>query len=208
MCPQAGPDESWLKTLTIGFAGDDHCRMAEHETTPLFESDAAVAIEATPAEVYAVVSDLPRSGEWSPECTGGEWISGVPGRPGAVFRGHNLRGTEVVSWAPVVRGTWTTEAEVLTAVPDSAFRWAMRDSRGRTQSSVWGFRITPADGGGSQLVHHFRMDTATEGIGKITQDMDAAERDRFFREWGAKVGADLHETLRRIKAVIEKDRDI
>ncbi|MFF0153648.1 SRPBCC family protein [Micromonospora sp. NPDC005203] len=180
--------------------------MAHTETTtPLFESQAELIVEATPTEVYALVSDLPRSREWSPECTGGEWISGTPGTPGAVFRGHNLRGEDVVSWAPVVRGTWTTEAEIHTAVPGTEFSWAMRDSQGRAQTSVWAFRMI-REPNGCRLVHHFRMDAPTEGIRKITQDMGDDERRRFITEWGAKVGADLHETLRRIKAIVESER--
>jgi hypothetical protein len=179
--------------------------MAEPENTPppLFQSRAEIHVCATPAEVYAVISDLPRSGEWSSECTGGCWISGTPATPGAVFRGENLRSEDVVAWAPVVRGAWTTEAEVVAAEPGAAFRWAMRDSAGNTQDSVWSFEVAPADGG-STLVHHFRMGRATEGIGKIISGLDGAERARFFTEWGEKVRGDLGETLHRVKVIIEK----
>src|SRR5438094_139272 len=107
------------------------------EKAPLFQSRADVHVSATPDEVYAVISDLPRSGEWSPECTGGEWVSGEPATVGAVFRGHNYRPEDVVAWAPVVRGNWSTEAEVVAAEPGRTFRWAMRDSSGAKQESVW-----------------------------------------------------------------------
>ncbi|MEU7799822.1 SRPBCC family protein [Micromonospora arborensis] len=180
--------------------------MAESQTrAPVFEAQAEINIDATPAEVYAAVSDLPRSGEWSSECTGGEWIEGTPGTPGAVFRGHNVRGDDVVSWAPVVRGEWTTEAEVLTAVAGTEFSWGIRDSRGNTQPSVWSFGMSP-ENGGCRLVHRFRMDTPTEGIRKITADMDAGEHRQFLTDWGTKVAADLRDTLRRIKVVIEETR--
>ena len=170
---------------------------------PLFSSRAALAISATPTEVYSVISDLPRSGEWSSECQGGEWVLGEPGTVGAVFRGENLRSPEVVAWAPVVRGAWTTHAEVVAAEPDRTFRWAMQNSTGQKQDSVWSFDIEP-EGEGSLLVHHFRMGTATEGILGITAEMDADEKQRFFTEWGEKVARDLAETLERIKVVIEK----
>ncbi|MED7949849.1 SRPBCC family protein [Kitasatospora sp. NPDC058201] len=173
------------------------------EIAPLFASRAELRISAGPAEVYSVISDLPRSGEWSPECQGGSWISGEPGAVGSVFRGENLRSPDVVSWAPVVRGTWFTHAEVLAADPGRTFRWAMRDSGGRAQDSVWAFDIE-ADGDGSLLVHHFRMGTATEGIRGITAEMDADAKRRFFAEWGEKVAGDLGVTLERIKQVVEK----
>jgi Polyketide cyclase / dehydrase and lipid transport len=173
------------------------------EETSLFLCRADVHVSATPDEVYAVISDLPRSGEWSVECTGGKWISGEPSTVGAVFRGENLRSPEVVAWAPVVRGTWSTESEIVAAEPGKRFRWAMRTKSGQRQDSVWAFDIEP-DGEGSVLVHHFRMGTPTEGIRGIVADMDAEAERKFFVEWGAKLELDLAATLLRIKSVIEK----
>jgi len=172
------------------------------ENTPLFQVRAEVAISATPEQVYAVISDLPRSGEWSEECTGGEWVSGTPATVGAVFRGVNERSPDVVAWAPVVRGTWTTEAEIIAAQPGRTFRWSMRDSTGKRQDSIWSFDIEPA-GSGATLVHHFRMGEPTEGIKGITAEMNADQKRQFFDEWGAKLAGDLAATLERIKAVIE-----
>ncbi|WP_037677771.1 SRPBCC family protein [Streptomyces griseus] len=173
------------------------------QETPLFEVRADIRLSATPREAYAVVSDMPRSAEWSPECTGGTWVSGEPATVGAVFRGENLRPRNVVEWAPVVRGVWSTESEVIAAEPGRAFRWAMRDSAGRAQQSVWSYEIEPADGG-CVLVHHFRMDAPTEGIKGITAEMDEAEKRKFFVDWSAKLAKDLQVTLQRIKAVIEQ----
>ncbi|BCL27570.1 SRPBCC family protein [Streptomyces aurantiacus] len=175
---------------------------AEHDT--LFRISARIEVAASAADAYAVVSDLPRCGEWSTECTGGRWVAGTPATVGAVFRGTNHRAEDVVAWAPVVRGEWTTESEVVAAEPGRAFRWAMRDSSGRRQESVWGFGIE-ATGHGCVVTHHFRMGAPTEGIRGITADMDATERRRFFSDWGAKVNADMTATLRRLKAVIEAD---
>ncbi|MFC0107707.1 SRPBCC family protein [Kibdelosporangium aridum] len=173
------------------------------EKTPLFELQASIPVSATAEQIYAVVSDLPRSGEWSPECQGGEWISGTPGAVGAVFRGENLRAESVVAWAPLVRGTWHTEARVIAAEPGRTFRWMMLSHAGADQESIWGFDIEPADGG-CVLVHHFRMGKATAGIHKIVADLDEAARRRFIEEWTAKLEQDLDATLKRIKDVIER----
>ena len=35
-----------------------------------------IAVKASPATLYSLVSDLPRMGEWSPECTKVSWSSG------------------------------------------------------------------------------------------------------------------------------------
>ena len=58
-------------------------------------------VSADPARVFAMVSDLPRMGEWSPENRGGEWIKGATGPGmGARFKGRNSNGKR--SWSTVV----------------------------------------------------------------------------------------------------------
>ncbi|MCX5197277.1 SRPBCC family protein [Streptomyces sp. NBC_00249] len=173
------------------------------ETSPLFELSADIRVKATPEQVYAVVSDLPRSAEWSPECMGGEWISGEPSQVGSVFRGENLRSEQVVSWAPLVRGTWYTEARVTAAEPGRTFRWMMLTHAQEDQESIWGFDVA-ADGEGTVLTHHFRMGKATAGIHKIVADLDEDGRKRFVEDWTAKLEQDLDATLLRIRDVIEK----
>ncbi|PJE95483.1 polyketide cyclase [Streptomyces carminius] len=173
------------------------------DTSPLFELRADIHVPASPLEVYEVVSDLGRSGEWSPECRGGEWISGEPRTVGAVFRGENLRGEDVVGWAPLVRGTWYTEARVVAAEPGRTFRWMMLSHAREDQESVWGFDMAPA-AGGCVLTHHFRMGRATAGIHKIVADLDETDRKKFVQDWTEKLEKDLDETLKRIKGVIEK----
>ncbi|WP_019854415.1 SRPBCC family protein [Actinopolyspora mortivallis] len=168
----------------------------------LFRVETSDFVAVDPEVAYAVFSDLPRSHQWSEECTGGEWVSGDPATVGAVFRGHNYRREDVVSWAPVVRGRWSTEAEVVEARSGRMFAWAMRDSLGRRQDSVWEFSVDPVEGG-SVLTHRFRMGRPTEGIGKITSEMDAEERRRFFVEWGEKLESDMAATVARLKDVIE-----
>lgn len=169
---------------------------------PLFECTARTVVTAAPDCVYATVSDLTRCAEWSVECCGGTWVSGEPGAVGSVFRGENVREEQIVAWAPVVRGTWFTTAEVVAAEPGHVFAWAMRSSSGVRQDSVWSFRIEPAIAG-CVLVHHFRMGAATEGITHITADMDGAARRAFFAEWGEKVAADLAVTVDRVRVAIE-----
>lgn len=172
------------------------------DESPLFELEARIPVAASPDDVYAVVSDLPRSAEWSPECRGGEWVAGEPGAVGSVFRGENLRAEDVVGWAPLVRGVWHTEARITAAEPGRTFRWMMLSHAGEGQESIWGFDIEPAEEG-AVLVHHFRMGRATAGIHKIVAELDETDRKRFITEWTEKLEQDLDATLTRIKGVIE-----
>jgi len=58
-------------------------------------------IAASPEKVWALVSDLPRMGEWSPENQGGEWVKGATqAAVGARFAGSNKNGKK--KWKTVV----------------------------------------------------------------------------------------------------------
>ena len=65
-------------------------------------------IRASPESLYAMVADLPRMGEWSPENVGASWLGGATGAaPGARFKGVNSAG----------RKRWSTAGTVIEAVP-------------------------------------------------------------------------------------------
>lgn len=170
------------------------------DTSPLFELSSSIVVSSTPEDLYRIVSDLGRSGEWSPECVGGEWISGEPGRPGSVFRGKNLREPEVVGWAPLIRGTWFTESRIVRAVPGVTFQWMMLSHVGDDQESIWGFDMDDL-GYGTRLTHHFRMGKATNGIHHIVADLSEDDRRRFVTDWTAKLEQDLYATLVRIREI-------
>ncbi|MFN8034426.1 MAG: SRPBCC family protein [Acidimicrobiia bacterium] len=59
---------------------------------------------AAPADtVWAMVSDVTRMGEWSPENQGGTWLGGATGpQPGAKFRSANRVGKR--KWKTVATG--------------------------------------------------------------------------------------------------------
>ncbi len=72
---------------------------------------------AAPAEtVWALIADLPRMGEWSPENTGGSWTRNATGPAlGAHFRGSNRNG----------RRRWTTAVVVTRCEPGTCFEFAV-----------------------------------------------------------------------------------
>jgi hypothetical protein len=61
-----------------------------------------VDIDAPAERVFALLSDLPGMGEFSPENTGGSWLGGATAPvPGVRFRGSNRNGWR--RWRTVVR---------------------------------------------------------------------------------------------------------
>ncbi|MFZ4720410.1 MAG: SRPBCC family protein [Ilumatobacteraceae bacterium] len=93
-------------------------------------------LAATPEQVYALVSDLPRMGEWSPENTGGSWVKGSTGPAvGAKFKGTNGRGKK----------TWTTDVTVTKADPGREFAFDVTAIG--LGVAGWGFLLEPVEGG-------------------------------------------------------------
>lgn len=95
-------------------------------------------IAAPPEQVYAMVSDLPRMGEWSNENAGGSWLGGATSAaPGARFRGRNRNGVRV--WKILVTVT-VTDAE-------SGRRFGFRVSLGPVPISQWRYGVEPTQAG-------------------------------------------------------------
>ncbi|WP_433174943.1 SRPBCC family protein [Actinoallomurus sp. CA-150999] len=90
---------------------------------------------ADPQDVYELIADVTRMGEWSPESTGAEWLSGEPGAVGSTFRGDNRR--------PWVK--WSTICTV--TVADRGKRFAFTVKAAGRPVATWEFEIAPRDGG-------------------------------------------------------------
>ena len=92
---------------------------------------------AAPAErVWALVSDLPRMGEFSPENEGGRWQGGATGPAvGAVFRGTNRSG----------RRRWSTRCTVTRCEPGRSFAFAV--SAVGLPVAEWSYELEPTAGG-------------------------------------------------------------
>ena len=97
--------------------------------------EARRTIAADPAEVYELIADVTRMGEWSPESAGSEWLTGEPGAVGSTFRGDNRR--------PWVK--WSTVCTVTAADPGKRFAFGVR-AAGRPVAA-WEFEVIPRDGG-------------------------------------------------------------
>lgn len=98
-----------------------------------------IVINADPGRIYDLVSDLPRMGEWSPECERVEWTGGsTTAAEGARFVGHNRGG-------PFRRVRWSRHGRVLVADPGREFAFVTEE--GGRESTVWRYRFEPVEGG-------------------------------------------------------------
>lgn len=91
-------------------------------------------VNAPASELYELVSDVTRMGEWSPETTAAEWIGGASAPVvGAKFKGSNTAGPN----------NWSTKPTVTVAEPGREFAFKVPGGSGPT----WTYRFDPVDGG-------------------------------------------------------------
>ncbi|HUK70980.1 MAG TPA: SRPBCC family protein [Streptosporangiaceae bacterium] len=96
-------------------------------------------IRASPERIYGLVSDLPRMGEWSPECERVDWVGGTTvATAGARFVGHNRGG-------PFRLMRWSRHGRILIADPSREFVFVTEE--GGRESTVWLYRFEPVEGG-------------------------------------------------------------
>jgi uncharacterized protein YndB with AHSA1/START domain len=140
---------------------------------------------SAPAElIWALVTDLPRMGEWSPENLGGEWVKGATGAAvGARFKGRNKNGSKA----------WSTSVKVNEVEAPKKLSFALM-ALGKNWCD-WEYEITPTATGCT--VTHNWVDHRTKFasyLGKLVSGVsDRAEHNR----------RNMEATLKNLKAAAE-----
>ena len=92
----------------------------------------SIVISRSPDEVYDMVADVARTGEWSPVCQECWWDEGDGPRVGARFTGRNV----------TPERSWETRSEVVAADRGRAFAWVVaepptRATWSRSNRAMW-----------------------------------------------------------------------
>jgi hypothetical protein len=96
--------------------------------TDPYRYEQSVDVAASPTELYDLVTDIGRTGEWSPICQTCWWRDGDGPQVGAWFHGRNEADGR----------TWETQSQVAVATPGEEFAWLVGGQYVR-----WGFSFTP-----------------------------------------------------------------
>ncbi len=143
-----------------------------------------IHIDAPAERVWALISNLERMGEWSPECYRVQWEGRAtsPAVPGARFRGWNRYG-------PM---KWSVACKVKTAVPDKelSFSTLVREK----EMVTWTYQILPSDRG-VELVESFDVGWLPLSA-RLAEDYLMRDRDRRREEA-------MRATVGRIKRLAE-----
>lgn len=148
---------------------------------PLIEQ--SVQINGTPEQVWSVVSDLARMGEWSPQCKK-MFIFGGPVKQGTRTFNINRRG-------PLV---WPTSAKIVAFAPNKEIAWKIVEN-----NTVWGFTLTEADGGTTVTHNRKAAGGKTSAVSAFLVDKVFGGNDGFEVE----LEAGMRETLGKIKRAVE-----
>jgi len=115
--------------------------------------EVSLHMDAQPDKVWALVSDVTRIGEFSPETFEAKWTKGSTGPvEGATFAGHVKRnGVGPTYWSPCV---------VTRSVENEVFEFAVGTEKVAVNN--WGYRLEPeadADGtSGTKVTEFFRLE--------------------------------------------------
>lgn len=144
--------------------------------------EATIRIAAPPEKVWAMVSDVGRMGEWSPETYKAEWIEGATGpAEGACFKGYNKKG--------LMR--WSTKVRVIAAAPGEDFTFVTQG--GGKDQTRWSYKFRSSADGGTDVTETCETLYAP-WYGKLL----FPDKRR-----GPQVEAGINATLQRIKAAAE-----
>lgn len=144
----------------------------------------SIHVDVAPDELYALVSDVTRMGEWSPICKACWWDEGDGPRVGAWFTGRN----------ETPERTWETRSQVVAADPGRRFAWEVNDGWVH-----WEYSFEP-DGDGTRLTESWEF--LPKGIAGFHERYGAdAEAQIEQRSEAARTG--IPATLAAIKKAAE-----
>lgn len=146
----------------------------------------SIVVAATPEQVYELVTDIARTGEWSPICRACWWAEGDRPEVGAWFHGRN----------EIPGRTWETRSQVVAAEPAREFAWLVGGAYVR-----WGYTMRPVDGG-TELTESWRF--LPEGIAMF-HDKYGEQADEQIEARTAAAHDGIPATLAALKRILENE---
>jgi Polyketide cyclase / dehydrase and lipid transport len=140
---------------------------ARYADTPTVE--ASTWIDADPARVWSLVSDIGLMPTLSNELQAVEWV-GVADGPcvGAKFVGHNSH---------EAFGEWDSTSQIVCCDEAREFAWTVGDAE--CPAASWRFRLSPRDGG-TALSYWMQMGPGRSGLSMAIDSMPDKEQKIVF----------------------------
>jgi len=158
----------------------------------LDRDELSMFMDATPEAVYALVSDVTRTPEFSPQVIRSSWIGGATGPAvGARFKARNK----------VQRGPgWNNKPVVTVADPGREFAFTRTELGGGTM--LWRYQFQP-EGTGTKVTESYEV------IQPLTRFMwFVIERICGRRDRRSDLQHGMQQTLERVRAVVEAQQPV
>lgn len=156
-------------------------------TQPTSANKAVIAdtidITAPPAAVWAIVSDLKRMGEWSPQCTRMVVIGGE------VKQGARTINVNKQGWK-----RWPTTSKIVAFEPDRLLAFQVLENR-----SVWTYELE-ATASGTRLTESRKTPRGVSKVSKVLTNTMLGGTPSFEAE----LATGIRHTLERIKVEAER----
>ncbi len=124
---------------------------------------------ATPEQVWAVIADVTRIGEWSHECRTASWLGdATTAAVGVRYRGGNRVG----------RTRWSRQNEIVTADPPYELAWRTVETPIYRDQTEWRIRLEPHEGG-TRIVQTFEVLRLNPLIERLIYATMKPHRDRL-----------------------------
>ena len=129
---------------------------------------AEVVVDAPIDDVWRVVADVTRTGEWSHECRQVTWLDAADApAPGVRFRGRNRGG-----WL-----RWTRTCEVTEVAPPRRLAWRTVATPVYPDTTEWHITLEPA-GHGTRIVESYQVTHLPGWLDRVLTRIQPAHRDR------------------------------
>jgi hypothetical protein len=151
------------------------------EISPLLEE--SIEVDATPASVWALVSDVARMASWSPQVVK-TVVRGGPVQRGTTFFNLNRRGLLF----------WPTQAKVVTFEPHRELAFRIKENW-----TVWSFTLEPTESGGTRVTERRQAPDGISGVSRGLTRLALGGQQVFTDE----LRSGMRRTLERIKAEAE-----
>jgi hypothetical protein len=155
----------------------------------LDHDEVSLHMEARPEDVYALVADVTRMPEFSPEVLECTWLDGATGPAvGARFKATNKVGN---------RPSWHNKPVVTVVEPARQFSFARTEKFAGTVEWTYRFEV---DGDGTLVTESYDVTTELSPIGWFVIGVLFGRKDRR-----ADLHAGMETTLQRMRAAVERD---
>jgi uncharacterized protein YndB with AHSA1/START domain len=143
---------------------------------------AQIDIDAPVSKVWALISDLQRMPEWSPQC---RWM-----KPFGSLR----PGTRTLNFNRRFRLFWPTTCTVVEVIPDKKLAFRVNTNR-----TIWSYELEPA-GQGTRVIESRHAENGVTAFSSLSVNALLGGTSNFERE----LVEGMNASLASIKAVAEK----